>query len=581
MKIRHVSVKNFRGIRRLEWDVKADVVCLIGPGDATKTTVLDAIGYTLSHGRFLGLTDADFYGANTEEPIVIEVTVTHPPRHLLTVSKFELFQRGWSAEKGLSDDPDSAGDVALTVRLRVDDDLEPLWTVTKESNDEGRVIGWKDRAALQLFRIDDSINTHLAWGRGSALAALTADGDEVDSTLSAASRQAREAAFAAPHEKLNAAATTAYEHAVAFGVPSGSPFQPGLDAGAVGSATRLSLHQDKIPLSNAGLGTRRLVALALQRARVSGGSLVLVDEIEHGLEPHRLLHLLQSLREAVERGDDPGLGQVFLTTHSAQAVAELRADELHVVRSEDGITSIKRVPDAFASAEGIDPQAITRAGSAALLARRVIVAEGRTEIGYLRAMSSVWKTSRGTPIAHSGTTTLDGGGSQAAKRAIGFAHLGYETALFVDSDTPVEPPMASVSAAGVEVVQWAGSVSIEERIARDLPDNGLERLVQLAIELVEDQEAVLAAIRAQLPDGAARIETPSVLLWVTPGTTLDVIRSAIGRAAKRKKWFKGIEQAERLGNLVGELLPRMVGSDTETKTANLEHFTYGDERTPN
>ena len=94
----------------------------------------------------------------------------------------------------------------MTVRLRVDDDLEPQWTVTKESNDEGRVIGWKDRAALQVFRIDDSINTHLAWGRGSALAALTADDDEIDSTLTAASRQAREAAFAAPHEKLNAAA---------------------------------------------------------------------------------------------------------------------------------------------------------------------------------------------------------------------------------------------------------------------------------------------------------------------------------------------------------------------------------------
>ena len=218
MKIRHVSVKNFRGIRRLEWDIKADVVCLIGPGDATKSTVLDAIASALSHGRFLGLSDADFHGANIKEPIVIEVTVTNPPSHLLTESKYALFQRGWSADKGLSDDPGPDDDAALTVRLRVDDDLEPQWSVTKESNDEGRAIGWKDRAALQVFRIDDSINTHLAWGRGSALAALTADDDEIDSTLTAASRQARDAAFAAPHEKLNAAAETAYEHAVALGV---------------------------------------------------------------------------------------------------------------------------------------------------------------------------------------------------------------------------------------------------------------------------------------------------------------------------------------------------------------------------
>ena len=171
---------------------------------------------------------------------------------------------------------------------------------------------------------------------------------------------------------------------------------------------------------------------------------------------------------------------------------------------------------------------------------------------------------------------MDGGGSQAAKRAIGFVRLGYETALFVDSDAPVDPPVESVSAASVEVVQWAGTVSIEERIALDLPENGLEALVQLAIKLVEDQEAVLGAIHAQLPDGAGRIETPSVLSWVTPMTTIDAIRAAIGKAAKRKKWFKGIEQAERLGNLVGEFLPQLAGSDTETKTADLERFAYAE-----
>ena len=105
MKIRHVSVKNFRGVRELEWDVRSDVVCLIGPGDATKSTVLDAIAYTLAPGRFLGLNDADFYAANLDQPISIEVTVTHPPRHLLTESNYGLLQRGWSAEHGLLDDP--------------------------------------------------------------------------------------------------------------------------------------------------------------------------------------------------------------------------------------------------------------------------------------------------------------------------------------------------------------------------------------------------------------------------------------------------------------------------------------------
>ena len=577
MKIRHVSIKNFRGIRHLEWNIGSDVVCLIGPGDATKSTVLDAIAYALSPGRFFGVNDADFYAANISEPIVIEVTVTHPPRHLLAESKYGLLQRGWSAEHGLSDDPDPSGDAALTVRLSVDIALEPHWIVTKQANDEGKLIGWKDRAALQLFRIDDNINAHLAWGRGSALAALTADDDEIDSTLTAAHRDARDASFTAPHEKLDAAAEAAYKHAVAFGVPSGPRFRPGLDAHAMSGAASLALHQEKIPLTYSGLGTKRLVALAVQRARISGSSVVLVDEVEHGLEPHRLLHLLQSLREAIATSEGtPGLGQVILTTHSADAVAELKADELHIVRSADGVTTIQRVPDAFDDADGIDPQALTRSGPAALLARRVIVAEGKTEVGYVRAMASLWNNARGTPIAHRGTTTMDGGGHQAAGRAIGFARLGYQTALFVDSDVPLDPPVTIASEAGVRVIQWADSVSTEERITRDLPDKDLERFVRLAIDLVEDQEAVLSAISAQLPARIDPLETPDVLSWVSPATPLDVIREAMGKAAKKKKWFKGIEQGQRLGDLVGELLPQMGGSDTVAKTADLEDFSYGE-----
>ena len=576
MKIRHVSVKNFRGVRELEWDVRSDVVCLIGPGDATKSTVLDAIAYALAPGRFLGLNDADFYAANLDQPISVEVTVTHPPPHLLTESNYGLLQRGWSAEHGLLDDPVPASDTALTIELRVDDALEPRWTVTKPGL-EGKFIGWRDRAAFQLFRIDDSINTHLAWGRGSALAALTANDNEVDTTLTAAHRQARDAAFGAPHEKLHEAAETAYRHAVNLGVTTGPPFRPGLEASAMMGAAKLALHQENVPLSNAGLGTRRLVALALQRAGISQGSVVLIDEVEHGLEPHRLLHLLQSLSEAVVKADGgSGLGQVFLTTHSADAVAELKVDELHIVRSTSGHTTIQRVPDAFSDEDEIEPQAVARAGAAALLARRVIVTEGRTEIGYLRAMASAWNATRGVPIAHLGTTSTDGGGQQAAGRAIGFARLGYETALFVDSDKLLDPPMASVSEAGVRVIQWADSVSIEERVARDLPEEGLKRLVQLAIGLIENEEAVLSAIQAQLPNAADPLVAPDPLSWVVPAMTIDAIRDAIGKAAKKKKWFKGIEEGAHLGELVSELLPQMSGSDTAVKTAELESFAYGE-----
>jgi hypothetical protein len=46
----------------------------------------------------------------------------------------------------------------------------------------------------------------------------------------------------------------------------------------------LTLHDGNIPIRRAGLGTRRLLALALQRDAMSKGGIALIDEVEHGLK---------------------------------------------------------------------------------------------------------------------------------------------------------------------------------------------------------------------------------------------------------------------------------------------------------
>ena len=76
--------------------------------------------------------------------------------------------------------------------------------------------------------------------------------------------------------------------------------------------------------------------------------------------------------------------------------------------------------------------------------------------------------------------------------------------------------------------------------------------------------------------GLIRSKLLDVLSWVSSTAPIDAVREAIGKAAKKKKWFKGIEQGQRLGDLVGELLPQMGGSDTVAKTADLEDFAYGE-----
>ncbi len=94
MRLRRVEVERFRGIKELRWDLAGDFICLIGPGDSTKTTILDAIELALSPRWNLSFDDADFYDADTEKPLTITVTVGDLPEELKSEAKYGLWARG-------------------------------------------------------------------------------------------------------------------------------------------------------------------------------------------------------------------------------------------------------------------------------------------------------------------------------------------------------------------------------------------------------------------------------------------------------------------------------------------------------
>ena len=81
MVIRHVKITRFRGIKELEWAVDGRMVCLVGPGDSTKTTILDAIELALAPRWPVQFSDVDFYECESkpDDPIEIEVTVGELP----------------------------------------------------------------------------------------------------------------------------------------------------------------------------------------------------------------------------------------------------------------------------------------------------------------------------------------------------------------------------------------------------------------------------------------------------------------------------------------------------------------------
>jgi len=563
MQLRELRIERFRGIRQCTWRPSSPVVCFIGPGDSTKTTILDALELVLGSRWAVAVTPTDFNGGETDEPIVITATVGELPIPLLDDEKYGLEIRGWDKDKGLHDEPEPSDEAVLTIVFSVDDSLEPSWKVVNDRRPEGRNIPSRDRELLGLVRLGGDIDRHLSWGRGSALTRNTDDLKEVNRVIVSAQREARDAVAAAPLEKLKAAATKAQTAAQKLGVKIDTDYRPALEPSAVSVGVgQLTLHHGEIPVRAAGLGSRRLNALALQTLSVESGAVLLIDEVEHGLEPHRLRHLLRELQKA------PGTtGQVLLTTHSEIPLEELTSNLLYVVRCEDGTTKINCV--------GKGLQNVARSNPEALLARRVLVCEGPTEVGLCNGLRDVWAANNDdVPVACTGATFASGGGSNTGKRAAALNALGYTTAVIADADRTLKPTAEELQAAGVDVFLWPGKMCTERRVALDLPWEHFEMMVALAIASM-GEVSVRDAIRQRLPN-TPRLVGADASEWLKAGVTEGDMRRAVGDAAHANDWFKDITRGEALGELIGGALPEIEQTPTGRTLKMVADWVYGE-----
>jgi len=298
MQIRHVLIKNFRGIQNLDWLVTSSVVCLIGPGDSTKSTILDAIDLALSSKWNLTFEDSDFYQGNTNNNIEITITVGDLSDYFLTHFTFGHLKRGWNKKDGIHDEPQENDEEVLSIRLSVSSSLEPEWVITNDRDVEEKKISTKDREKLKANRLSSYVDKHLYWGQGSALSNLTTDKKENASpVIIEAHRKAITSAKIDEIDEFKDTVTQTENIAKRLGAKPRGKLKPALDSRAISFGVgAIGLHDDNIPIRLSGLGTRRLIALGIQMLRIEEGSLLLIDELEHGLEPHRIRHLLQHLQ---------------------------------------------------------------------------------------------------------------------------------------------------------------------------------------------------------------------------------------------------------------------------------------------
>lgn len=335
-RIRKLEIQNFRCIKRLAWTPSPGINCLIGPGDSGKSSILDAIDLCLGARRSVPIGDTDFYGLDVTTPIEISATIGALPDDLVNLDAYGDFLRGFDSATGVIEDEPRVGlETVLTLRLKVDSDLEPVWTLHSDrAAEQGseRGLAWKDRSRIAPARIGSFASMNLSWSRNSILNKLTDDRADLGGALAAAAREARANFGDQARVQLQQPLQIVTETASNLGVPIGGAAQALLDAHSVSIGDgAIALHDAQgIPLRSLGTGSSRLLVAGLQRRAAQAASIALVDEVEFGLEPHRLIRFLDSLGA---KENVPPL-QVFLTTHSPVALRELSGDQLYVVRKQ-------------------------------------------------------------------------------------------------------------------------------------------------------------------------------------------------------------------------------------------------------
>jgi len=551
-RVRAVSIRNFRGIASLDWVSSPGLNCLIGPGDSGKSTLLDAIDFCVGARRNIQFSDVDFHGLNTSSPIRVSITMGDLPDEMRSMEAYGQFIRGFNAASGLvEDEPGAERETVLTLMLTVGADLEPEWSLHSDraaAQGAARSLASADRVRLAPTKIGGSGDTNLAWRRGSVLNRLSNEAPDATAALVKASRDAREAFGTQAEAQLAETLALVDKVSTSLGVQLHGGAHAYLDARSVSfSGGTVSLHDGRgVPLTGMGTGSSRLLVAGLQREAAPRASIVLVDEIEHGLEPHRIIGLLGSLGA---KENEPPL-QVFATTHSPVAVRELTARQLNLVRrGADGIHRVICVGDAG------DIQGTLRSFPEAFLSAKVIVCEGASEVGLLRGIDLyLTRNELDRPLVAKGVSLVDAGGADKLYgRVSAFVALGYETAAFRDDDVqPTSLLEEAFLAISGKLAKWRHGRALEDELFASLPNEAVAGLVERAIEI--HGPALVEEHIKSASNGTMGLHQPAALLQPAG-------RLVLARASKTKKagWFKSVTWMEEVAaDIVG---PHLAGAE--------------------
>lgn len=559
-KIIELEIRNYRGIKSFREKIHGDFICFTGRGDSGKTTILDAISSVLSPSWNLTFYDTDFYNCNINEPIEIIASILEPPLSLLLENKYGLLHRVLNpVTNEIEDELKDSFQKVLTIKLKVDRTLEPQWTVSNNRPQNDKDISAADRAKLNCFIISDDIDRHFSWNKGTPLHTLLKLDDrspvsEKTNNVIEALREAKLNIDQCDFSNLSSTIDKIISKAASIGLNI-SNTKTTIDFKDLYIRDgRVCLHEDNIPFRLKGKGSKRLASIAIQSAIADEGGIVLIDEIEQGLEPDRTKQLVRTLKEDF-------VGQVFITTHSRDVITEINSQCLRIVHRNEEIIKI-----AALKYDDDKLKSLVRACPEAFFAKKIIVCEGKTEIGICRAIDRYRKDSKKALFSFKDCAYVLGEGSSFAAYAEKLKEAEFEVAVFCDSeqDTTICPSKEKLKEKGIEIFDCDKNNFIEKQIFCDLPWQGVIDLLKYVMSVHNKTEiSIKSSVKAKFA-----LNFPED--WMNSDSI--EMRIAISEASHKNEWFKRIDHGEYVGTVIFKYIDKIAQTHLAQMINNLSKW---------
>ena len=490
-KLFHLHIENFRGIEKFDHTFNDGLTCIIGRGDSGKTTILDAIFYALTPLHTLVFHDGDFYNCNVNNAIIIEATIIDLTDEILR--KFGSHIRGINGDRIIKSmlDPDAQdAKTAVTIQLKIEKDLEPVWYALGDDGIEPKIVHASERELFNCFYISEYNDRHFTLSKGTPLSTLFKQKAEKKVDVLNAEIIA----------DLGRHAKTGFENAIqskdiftdVVNAISENAANLGLSTGEVKASldqrefllreNKIALHQDNIPLRQLGKGSKRLLSLAIQLSLTNPSGIILIDEIEQGLEPDRIQ---QTVAHLVGRHDI----QVIIITHSQHVVEELGCQNLYIKLGN--FAQLKQID--------VELQGLVRKHPMSLFAKSILVAEGATEYGFLRGLNEYRQSLGKKSLAFYGVVLINGNGDECTQTVDRLTDLGYRVCLFCDSDVDkVNNKKDELKHKGVTIYDCEDRLALETQIFKDIHCSTIKKLVEYRINCNQTSKGVFENVRTKL-----------------------------------------------------------------------------------